>query len=69
MGWFMKRIVSVVLRPLAQRIGAFVSGALAGYAVVDPVMLTRVEAWVAAGAGLLVDILVAKRIGKTQEGR
>lgn len=65
----MKRIVSVLLRPLAERIGPLVSGAIAGYAVVDPVMLTRIEAWVTAGAFLLVDILVSKRTGKTQEVR
>ena len=65
----MKRIVFVLLRPIAERIGPLVAGALAGYATVDPGILTRVEAWVTAGAVLLVDILVLNRTGKKQEGR
>ena len=53
----MKRLVSVLLRPLATRIGALAASALSGAMVVDPAISARVEAWVLAGGLLLVDIL------------
>ena len=65
----MKRVVSVLLRPLAERLGALVAGALSGLAMVDPVLVSSVEAWVTAGAFLLADIIVANLKPKTQEGR
>lgn len=65
----MKRIVSVLLRPIAERLGALVAGSLAGLAMADPVLVSRVEAWVTAGVFLLADIIVANLKPKTQEGR
>lgn len=65
----MKRVVSVLLRPLAERAGALVAGALSGLAMSDPALASRVEAWAVAGAFLLVDLVVASMSRKTQEGR
>lgn len=53
----MNRIVSVLIRPLAARMGALAASALSGAMVVDPALSARVEAWVLAGALLLADIL------------
>lgn len=65
----MKRIVSVLLRPVAERLGALVAGALSGLAMSDPVLVSSIEAWVTAGAFLLADVIVANMKTKTQEVR
>ena len=54
----MKRIVSVLIRPLATRIAALASAGLSGAMVVDPAMSARLEAWVLAGVLLLADLLI-----------
>nr|QJB21344.1 MAG: hypothetical protein [Microvirus sp.] len=65
----MKRIVVVLLRPLATRLGTLALSGLSGAVAVDPAIGARVEAWVAAGVFLLADLLVAKWQIKTQEVR
>lgn len=65
----MKRIVSVLLKPLAERLGALVAGALSGLAMSDPALISSVEAWVTAGAFLLADLIVANMKSKSQEVR
>lgn len=65
----MKRIVSVLLKPVAERVGALVAGALSGLAMADPGLVSSVEAWATAGAFLLADIIVANLKPKTREGR
>lgn len=65
----MKRIVSVLIKPVATRLGALVAGALSGLAMSDPVLVSSIEAWATAGAFLAADIIVAHLNGKTQEGR
>lgn len=62
----MKRMVSVLLRPLATRFGALAASAISGAMVVDPALSARVEAWVVAGVLLLADLFFNS---KTQEGR
>lgn len=62
----MKRMVSVLVRPLAARIGALAASALSGAMVVDPALSARVEAWVLAGVLLIADVLFN---AKTQEVR
>ncbi len=65
----MKRVVSVLLRPVAERLGALVAGTLSGLAMSDPALISSVEAWVTAGAFLLADIIVANLKSKQQEVR
>nr|WP_316650677.1 hypothetical protein [uncultured Gellertiella sp.] len=64
----MKRLVSVLVLPLARRVGALAASATAGAMVVDPAIAARLEAWVVAGAMLAVD-LASVYIRQTQEGR
>jgi len=65
----MNRIVSVLIRPLATRLGALAASALSGAMVVDPALSARVEAWAMAGVLLLADLLLSAKRAKTQEGR
>lgn len=65
----MKRLLNVVVKPIATRLGALVAGTLSGLAMTDPTTATRIEAWVAAGAFLLADILIANATSKNQEVR
>jgi hypothetical protein len=65
----MNRIISVLIRPLATRIGAMAVSALGGAMVVDPALSARVEAWGAAGVVLLADLLLSLKQSKSQEGR
>ena len=65
----MKSLISVLIRPLATRIGALIASGTAGAMVVDPAIATRLEAWVMAGALLAADLLAAHVRSKTKEGR
>lgn len=65
----MKSLMSVLIRPLATRIGALAASALSGAMVVDPALSARVEAWAMAGVLLLADLLLSVKRSKTQEGR
>ncbi|MBB3387286.1 hypothetical protein FHT82_000006 [Rhizobium sp. BK275] len=65
----MNRIVSVLIRPLASRIGALGASAVSGAMAVDPALSARVEAWAAAGVLLLADLLLSAKRAKSQEGR
>lgn len=66
----MKRISSVLIAPLAARLGTFTGGVIASWGTFDPTLSSRVEAWAAAGAFIAVDLLVAYfRKSNSQEGR
>ncbi|WP_313474825.1 hypothetical protein [Agrobacterium pusense] len=65
----MKRLLSVVISPLARRFGALAASGMSGAMIVDPALAARVEAWVAAGVLLLADLVLAHSRAKTQEGR
>lgn len=65
----MKRIVSVLVAPLARRIGALVASGTAGAMVVDPALAARVEAWLLAGLLLAADLVGAHLRSKQQEVR
>lgn len=65
----MKRTISVFIAPLARRVGSITAGAIAGSMAVDPAIAARVEAWVAAGVLLAVDLIIVALRGKSQEGR
>lgn len=65
----MKRILNVLIKPIATRLGALVAGTVSGFAISDPLLSTRIEAWVAAGAFLLADIIIAGATSKSQEVR
>lgn len=63
----MKSLLSVLVKPLATRIGALLASATAGAAVVDPAIAHRLEAWVMAGALLAADLIAAHL--RQKEGR
>ncbi len=65
----MKRLFSVLVAPLASRIGALVASGTAGAAIVDPSIAARFEAWVMAGALLAADLIAAYLRSKSTEGR
>jgi len=65
----MKGIVSVLVKPIGARLGALAAGALSGFAITDPVIATRVEAWVLAGVLLGADLVASYVRSKTQEVR
>ena len=65
----MKGIMSVLVRPLGARLGALAAGGLSGLAISDPVIASRVEAWVLAGVLLAADLVGSYFRSKTQEVR
>ena len=65
----MKCIVSVLVKPIGARLGALAAGALSGLAISDPVIASRVEAWVLAGVLLAADLVGSYLRSKTQEVR
>lgn len=65
----MKSIVSVLVKPLGARLGALAAGGISGLAISDPVISSRVEAWVLAGVLLAADLVGAYFRTKTQEVR
>jgi len=65
----MKGIMSVLVRPIGARLGALAAGALSGFAITDPVIASRVEAWVLAGVLLAADLIGSYFRSKTQEVR
>ncbi|GEM_PF-1761082 len=65
----MKRIISVLVKPIAARLGALAAGGVSGFAITDPVIATRVEAWVLAGVLLGADLVASYLRSKTQEVR
>ncbi|UIB81435.1 hypothetical protein [Flyfo microvirus Tbat2_110] len=65
----MKRMLSVLVAPLARRVGALLASATAGAAVVDPAIASRVEAWVMAGVLLAADLVATHLRAKSQEVR
>lgn len=65
----MKGITSVLLKPIGARLGALAAGAVSGLAITDPVIASRVEAWVLAGVLLAADLVGAYFRTKSMEGR
>lgn len=66
----MKGFRNVLLGPLAARLGSVAGGAVASWATLDPSLSSRVEAWVAAGAFIAIDLVVAYfRRSNAMEGR
>ncbi len=66
----MKSFHTVLIAPLAQRLGTFTGGAIGAWGTFDPALTSRLEAWVTAGAFIAVDLIVAYVRGRqTQEGR
>lgn len=65
----MKGIISVLVKPIAARLGAIAAGGVSGFAITDPVIATRVEAWVLAGVLLAADLVGSYLRSKTQEVR
>lgn len=55
----MKGFRTVLLGPLAARLGTLIGGAIGGIGTFDPGLTSRVEAWIAAGCFIAVDIIVA----------
>lgn len=66
----MKGITSVLVKPLAARLGSMLGGAVAAWGTFDPTLASRVEAWVAGGCFIAVDLVTAYiRNRQTQEVR
>lgn len=66
----MKRISSVLIGPIAARLGTLIGGAIGGIGTFDPTLTSRVEAWVTAGAFIAADLIIAAiRNRSSQEGR
>ena len=66
----MKKLTSLVIAPLATRLGSFTGGLVASWGAFDPSLSSRVEAWAAAGAFIAVDLVLAYfRRSNEQEGR
>lgn len=66
----MKGFRNVLLGPLAARLGSMAGGAVASWATLEPSLTGRVEAWVAAGVFIAIDLVVANfRKSNTMEGR
>lgn len=65
----MKRISSVLVKPLAARLGSLAAGAVAGSMALDPSLASRVEAWVAASVLLAADLVGAYYRSRSMEGR
>lgn len=65
----MKRVLSVLVTPLATRLGSLAAGAVGGGMAVDPGLMTRLEAWLSAGAFLAVDYVIYWLRAKPMEGR
>ncbi|MCZ7455268.1 hypothetical protein [Rhizobium rhizogenes] len=65
----MKGIVSVLVKPIAARLGALAAGAVSGFVITDVDLATRVESWVFAGVLLAADLVGSYFRSKSQEVR
>lgn len=65
----MKGLVSVLIKPLASRLGALAAGGIAGSMVVDPAIASSFGAWITAGVLLAADLVGAFLTSKNMEGR
>lgn len=65
----MKKLIETILKPLARRAGTAAAGVIVGMGFMEPALAARVEAWATAGAFIAVDLLLAWKNAKTQEGR
>jgi hypothetical protein len=66
---FMKGILSVLVKPLAARLGTMAAGGIAGSMVVDPAIASSLGAWVSAGVFLAADLVASYFNSKSQEVR
>lgn len=66
----MKGLASVLVKPLAARLGSMLGGGIAAWGSFDPTLSSRLEAWIAAGCFIAVDLIAAYvRNTPKQEGR